>query len=408
MKAKPNQKSLKLVAVISMAMFSLFATICATLSWFISVRNVESEGNNFPIEKVGTAVKNIEFHNSLGEIIEVTVGNNAPVSLFATKKTYAKMSADASQYQNNDYIEVTKDENNGGRTTIYQFTSPSTFTLYHDSGSATTRVDKKYFAFDPSVAGSITFNDGVPSFDGTVAMGKYSLDNPNHPILILFKVDGYRENISIETENPFLAEDPLASVTTTVNTYAEMTSGAHNVNDTISVKADSTHTNAHTVYKYLGDDEYELIWLGLCESSTQSVIDAARYPLSSVTQFHTFKLNLDDGEHPLSGDYLSNHDVRSISDLGVTTTSRNVSCYPMDEADFTSDKKHSFTNFTSETSKAYTKNVTLFDDYVDDCNYVGVVLNYESLALEYLFTQYLGHEALSSNLKFDIDWVTKV
>lgn len=81
-------------------------------------------------------------------------------------------------------------------------------------------TDETTWGFNPTPAVSVDFENS-PSQSSSLAMGKYSLDNPDHPALILFSVDGTYETITAKTESEYLASadatlqatgNPLSSV----------------------------------------------------------------------------------------------------------------------------------------------------------------------------------------------------
>ena len=82
-------------------------------------------------------------------------------------------------------------------------------------------------------------------------------------------------------------------------------------------------------------------------------------------------------------------------------------CIAIPTADFTASNRHSFTNFTDDDTFEFSKDLNVFRGDVTDVTYIGVVVNYDKTALEYIFSHNLGNEALNNGLEFKCDWVTE-
>ena len=66
----------------------------------------------------------------------------------------------------------------------------------------------------------------------------------------------------------------------------------------------------------------------------------------------------------------------------------------------------SFCTFPTN-SPVFSEEVTAFNHSTDGYNYIGIVINYNSDAMDYIFSAYLGHNYLESgSLKFVCDWDT--
>lgn len=335
---RTGNKNLKIIAATSMAIFSLFSLFMGTMAWFTAKRSQDLGGDDpFGVEKVGTSVKSIEFHSYLGEVTQVV---------------------DA--------------------------------------------VTHKYFAFTPTATSTINFVDGEPSDpSASVALGEYSLENPHHPLLVVFEVSGVMERIEFETDYCFLG-NPSVTSTVTKATHAAMIADKASYSDgqIIQVSVDEEHNDINTFYEYhLDDDEFEMVSMSLKENTPYP-----NYPLSSAVNIYNFKLHLNRNIQ----DESANRNITYMDEFGVTRVRENTSCYIMDEAGFTSSNMTAFADFTDEDNFEYSNSIVAFNDNVDGYTHVALVIDYNSYAIEYICSQYLGHPAMNYGLDFLCDWKTKV
>ena len=273
-----------------------------------------------------------------------------------------------------------------------------TFHEYYGKTDPASSGGKTYYSFNPSSSGSVTFSGDTPTETGAgIALGEYSLENPDHPLLIMFNVSGLQQRINFETDYSFLAEDDNYVLKTTVGTFAALnlydkttlTNG-----DYLKVTADEEHGGVTTIYKYLAATRsYDMVWIDL---------NSGFNPLSSVVQFHTFEF---------SGSIAANthtYDVVEINQYGNPVTVEDVSGITIDTAAFTSSNKSAFADFTDEDTYTYNKEINVYDGNVSSISYVGVVVNYDSLALQYICSKYLGNLILNIGMDFKCDWITRV
>ena len=327
-----NVNTLKIAAATSVILFSLLACFSGAYAWYNSIRTLDSNADNFSIDKINTAVVGITFHKYLG---------------------------------------------------------------------VTDKIDgTTYYSFDPEDSGGVTFDaQGNPHESGIgIALGEYSLDNPVHPLLIMFSVaNGAYQRIDLETDFSFLAEDSGYSLKTTVATFAALNSldKATLANgDYIKVTADEGHGGVSTIYKYISATRsYDMVWIDL---------NSGDNPLSSVVQFHSFEFSGTIAENT------ETYDLNVVNEYGHTVKENDVDGITIDTADFTTTNKSAFADFEDEDTYEYNKEINVYDGDVRGLTYVGIVVNYNSLALEYIFSKYLGHDYLSDGLTFKCDWTTKV
>lgn len=380
---KLNKKTLKIVAATSMAVFSLLATMTSAYAWFQSTLNQNGNNEDFYVKRLDTPVTSITIHDFYGET--------------------------------------------------------------DDEGVAS-------FAFDP-VGVSVydgTFNDGAR----VVELNKYILEKPDHPVLILFKNEettGYESQINLKTEFSYLGanDDFLAGKT---STYAELSALASKVtNGYYRVVEDENHSNKDYLYQWNGssftsvsfasyaaldvagnrvaandgkyflvvDDEkhgdistiyqyddakaaFDMVWCDLGD-----VAYSETNPLSSAVKIHT--LTFTDAIE----DMRSSRDINfeAFDDVGQDynyTKHTGENCIAIPKADCNDSNKHSFTSFTNEeTFNRFNKEINVFRGDVTNVTYIGLVINYDKTALEYVFSHNLGNEALNNGLEFKCDWITE-
>lgn len=380
---KVSKKALKLISATSMAIFTLFATFSSAYAWFVSIRNQDANNEQFYVKRLDTPVTSISIHAFYGETAD---GNS--------------------------------------------------------------------FTFDPngvSVYADGEFNENAPA----VELNEYSLENPNHPVLILFRneeTSNFESQINLVTDFSFLAADDSyitakiknkealdaltnkveggyyqvtrdesqsnaiylykytngALASATYATYAALNSGVakdnSNNNNYYRVQADEEHGGVATVYQYKhATKEFEMMW---CDLGNAEDPYNQTNPLSSAVQFHYFTFETD-----LSG-FTTNEDVmvESFNDTTKTytyTENNSLSCIALPKSGFTDSNKSSFANFTDEEEFDFSKELNVFSGDVTGVKYIGIVVNYDTLALEYIFSHNLGHDALNAGLDFKCDWITE-
>ena len=379
-----SKKTLKIVSATAMAIFSLLATMTSAYAWFVSILNQGAENDNFYVKRLDTPVTAITIHNFYGETID---GLN--------------------------------------------------------------------FAFNP--VGESVFADGEFNEDAPlVKLNEYSLENPNHPVLILFKneeTSGLETQINLITDFACLGTDDnyiaaktktfseLNGLTKTNGNYYQVTSdesqagtlnkkivlykyensalscvtysnysalqsnvgfNADNNNNYYRVYADENHGGVSTVYQYKhATRSYEMVWCDLGNADYSQT-----NPLSSAVQFHYFAFG-DELEDIIAAKNVNVESFNDTTDTYSYTPTNNLDCISIAKSDFTGENKSSFTNFTSDEVFEYSKELNVFSGDVTGVKYIGIVVNYNQLALEYIFSHNLGHDALNAGLDFKCDWITE-
>lgn len=366
-----------------MAVFSLLATMTSAYAWFESIRNEEADNSDFYVKRIDTSINAISIHEFYGET--------------------------------------------------------------DDDGV-------KSFAFNPngvSVYADGSFNNNA----ATVSLNKYILEKPDHPVLILFEnqeTSGYEAQINFKTEYAYLGanEDFLAGKTKTKEelnalankvtngyyrvvedesqsskpylyqydgsalqsasfaTYAALDTAANRIaanNDKyFLVVDDEKHGNVATIYQYKdATTSFEMMWCDLGNSANNET-----NPLSSAVEMHYFTFSGTLASNTVSRDVQFEEFDETAQDYTYTAHT-GESCIAIPKSGFTTTNRRSFTNFTNDDTFEFNNELSVFRGDVTGVSYIGVVVNYDKTALEYVFSHYLGHIALNNGLEFKCDWITE-
>ena len=355
---KTGSKNLKIIAATSMAIFSLFACFSAAYAWFVATRKADNGADSFQVSDVQTSVQELSIHEFLG--------------------------------------------------------------MTTDDGSS------KSYCFNPIPSGFADFSDDPrnPSIVGdlTITLDEYSLDDPNHPVLLLFKVNGGVETITAETLFPFIAmdkpgDDELDS-NHIVASYSLLEAKKSSASDgeIFEVTADEHHGGTYedeetyitTRYQYnAASDEFELVWT-----------DLARFDnaFSSVAQMHSLLFTFDspfarNGNNFVintSSDGVSEKTYKHYNETSEQYETLTTDCVPVLSSDCNDSNQSSFTKFNSNNEATFEQIVEVYNGSTSGYTYLGVIIDYFPKAVEYLSSYFLGHHYLNYGLSFDRDWVTKI
>ena len=350
---KVNKQSLlKIVAAASVAIFSLLSVCTGAFAWFLSTRDEAAMSDNFKVDKVMTSVRTITVHSFLGESSDGCFNFNP----------------------------------NG------------------------------VVAYDPNKAGQSGYDSEGFYTGEAVALNEYSLESPDHPVLMMFEVSGAYQSITFSTDYAFLGSNMPSSVDYEVATYSALpAANASNNNKLFKVLADEEHGGVATIYQYIHSGTggtYEMLWvdLGVYDDLQESNPNHKGFynPLSSVVNFYWYEytgvidnVNLATENNIVVG----KNGIKS--DINGATLADGTHSISIAKSTMTSSNYSSFSNFTNEETFSYRNKKVVYENDVNGKTYIGIVVNYSPYALEYIFSNNLGHEALSYGLKFKCDWVTE-
>ncbi len=344
---------------------------------------------------------------------------------------------------------IIQDDNNNEDFYSRRYDSPVLSISIHEFYGET--ADGNSFAFNPN--GVVVYDAENGSYSSrAVELNEYSIEKPNHPVLILFENDttqGYQTQINMSTDYAFLGSNDdfinaklknkqalndlsnkqngyyyqvtkdesqdnqiylykyvnNALTSVTYETYASLETNVEkdvtNAGNYYRVQNDEDHGGVATVYQYVhATREFEMVWCDLGNLDYNET-----NPLSSAVQFHSFAFTGTLASMTTSEDVM----VESFNSTTATYTYEedSLSCIALAKSDFTNTNKSSFTNFSAAETFQYNKQVTTFSGDVTGVTYIGIVVNYDQLALEYIFSRYLGHDALNAGLAFKCDWRTE-
>lgn len=344
---------LKIIAATSVTIFSLFSVCVGAFAWFATIREHNSTSDDFVVTNVITSISSIKIYQYLGESVE-------------------------------------------------------------EDGTT-------YFGFNPTPYGEfgvdgdqVTVTSGNPSIE----LDQYSVDDPHHPCLVLFETSERSTRVVAQTLKPFLPQSKPGSDTlpasNIVANYAALEAKKAGATDgeIFEVTNDEHHAaeyeeyiDDHAVREYVTtrysynaeNDDFDFIWtdLGLYNN-----------PLSSIVQFNWFIWE-DIPEATNKDLYL--YELDAFGMKVRKRTPESTSCIPVDRSGMDEEGDSSFISFSGDTAN-FEQETIIFDggdvDSETTFNYVGVVIDYNQLALEYLFSYYIGHPFLSDGLTFKCDWTT--
>lgn len=408
MSKKFKKSTLKYVCAIAISLFSLVALFTGTLTWFQSIRVTSNANDDFQVDVLQTTVKKITIHEFLGETQEAEVYGQDDASNPLQAKAFT----------------------------------------FNPNGT---------IAYDPNLANQQGFDkDGFYISDSYVRLHEYSLDSPNHPVLLMFEVSSGHQRIDLSTTYTFLGNEKPEVIKAQVNSKADLNalnkssfsagdyfevlsdeeydaqnkpctlyyydgtstilvtiddgtnleSNAYKISDRyIKVLEDNEHGGVATIYQYnASTSSFEMKWMDLGDADSGKT-----NPLSSAVDFHYFTFS---NEYNSINDLVTNKNIvketaNQNGEIISLTNQSNQSCISINQGLFTQSNSKSFIKFTSNTTYTYQNNIILIDEDIDNISYIGVVINYNYHALEYIFSNNLGHFALNAGLQFVCDWTTK-
>ena len=124
--------------------------------------------------------------------------------------------------------------------------------------------------------------------------------------------------------------------------------------------------------------------------ASEDKIVAEGNPLSSVVRFYSNAYADGDALDAISGTYTSAEVTYDVYNVGMKTIANS----------------DSFAKFTNEyTYTSFDPTPTLYEGAVnDEVTYIGIVFDYYTYALEYIYNTYLGLDILDDTITFACDW----
>lgn len=321
---RAGKKTLKMIAAVSTACFSLVTAVVSTVAWFIAANKVHQSNVNVEIDDPSDSVSDVTFHK-------------------------------------------------------YRGLSTDSYYCFNPTPEATMHINDRQITID-----------AAPGFTG-ITLDTYTADDRHHPLLMLLKLKKKAVSLHAYTEHPFLAEfKPTTSVT--VATHGALTHvNTTNLEDGVKyfVTSDEVNgganesTHGSTAYQWHTDSQrWELIWVDIAAQDN---------PLSSVIESYFFTFTF---ASPSAGATTSH-----------TVNGSNPSSIAIKQSDCNDSNFASFAKFHNGSYTEFSKTVTFFQGTVsDDTVYLGIVIDYYSLALEYISSYFLGNEHVEQGLNFACDW----
>ena len=273
-----------------------------------------------------------------------------------------------------------------GHFSIAKVDSAVTAITVHDFYGST--QDGNEFGFNPTANHTITWDDHDGSDSGEFIMGSYSLNDPHHPVMFLFEVDGSNERITLKTDSTYLAKIEPA-FTESVATYSALSTYAEGT--MVEVAADETRHGCKSVYRYNGS-EFELQWVDLLQDNN---------PLSSIINTHYVLFEDDPTDN-------QGNTKTKTGNLILDDVSQSRTYVPVQTSQLTNEKRASFVSFDNQGEPVFTSSINLFQGSTRGYTHLGIIIDYNIDSLEYLYAFFLGHRFLNAGLGFICDWSMEV
>lgn len=218
-------------------------------------------------------------------------------------------------------------------------------------------VDGNY-TFKTTATGSVTIDPatGTAVQAGTPTMPTYSLEYPHQPILMLLTVkqDSGDASISVSNDSVYIADPNPAGGKTPYN-----------------IAQHNTH------------------------------------PLSSVAKFIAFTYSTEEDE---SQNITHNISIESNNSADQTVILENASspfAVPKSALD-NSKKWKSFVDINNGEYNGFSPRKNIYTGTTANYTYIGIVVEYYSESLEYIYSYYMGNESINEGLQFYCDWTTNL
>lgn len=300
--------------------------------------------------------------------------------------------------------------------------------LHEWYGSASSTV----WGFNPTPVATIDFSTNSSnsfSFD----MDEYSLEDQDHPVLFLLEVEGVREFVRAVTECSFVAETP-SEIKASYATYASLSTSGLSSGDYVLVNEDENYnssTKPTTLRKYNGSSFTSVTYATKtaldaaleADSSHSTFVDGACFGVVSDNEHNNsttvykysgtsnklemIYFKLESENNPLSSAVKFNtlsfaNDPKTNGTQSYDFGDGTKTYMPINKSELSEDK--SFVTINSNGDASFSKEVAIYDDDIESIKYIGIVMNYNPAALEYICSYYLGNPLLEEDLGFSCDW----
>lgn len=354
-----GRKNLNIIAATSMTIFTLLAVFTGVYAWFVAKLNDSKSGELFDVAMLDSTIEEISIHSFYGTTTEEQERN-------------------------------------------------------------------RYYGFNPVPVGYINYANHLnPTTIGdlSIQLENYLLEDPHHPVLLLFKVNGNKQSIVGKTDYPFLSKNivgptNLPSSYVVANYEALLAKqGSASDGDIFEVTNDNSQngkydssTKVKARYQYhASDSSFERVWVDL------GTLDN---PLSSIIQIHSFKYSFTnpfnvDGQtitvNPSSTALETKTYRHAVGD--EQTQSASGIWIPVSGFKGPNDENTNMSSFVSidEGGDAtFKREAVFYNGSVSDYTYIGIVVDYYPDALVYFSSYYMGHHFLYDDVTFKCDWIMVV
>ena len=255
----------------------------------------------------------------------------------------------------------------------------------------------KYYLFNPTPEAKLIIDnkqisiDAAPGFQG-ITLDTYTADDRHHPLLMLLKLKKDALHLYAKTEHPFIAEFKPATDATvaTHGALTHVTTTSFVGGERYFVTSDEVNggqdgsTYRSTAYEWdAASKSWNMIWADIASKKN---------PLSSVIEAFFFTFSF---ASPADGATTSH-----------TLNGSNPSSIAIKQSDCNDSNQSAFVQFSSGSYTHFNRLITFYEGTVPDGTvYLGIVIDYYTLALEYISSYFLGDAHISEGLNFTCDWL---
>ena len=354
----------KIIAATSVAIFSLATAFLGAFAWFAAKMNSDNTSDNFEVTNLSGSALSISLHKWYGE----ATSNTNIWGFNPTPETIVDFEGNSSNrfvFEMEEYELLDQDHpvlfliQVNGNHEVIKATTDCCFVA-----STPTEI-KKTFATYASLSGT-----GLSSGNYVLVEQDENYDSTNKPTTLR------RYNGSSFASVTYATKTALDAALAADTGHSTFTDGA-----CFGVVSDNEHNNSTTVYKYdLASNKLSMIYFAL---------EAEHNPLSSAVKFNSLSFTYD----PKSSQTQS----YSFDEYGTQT------CIPVNKT--TLGETVSFVTVNNNTGTSTFENeINIFNDDIEGTKFIGIVMNYNPAALEYICSYFLGNSLLEGNLGFSCDW----
>lgn len=241
MKKKRNVGKLRLVAAISMAMFTAFTFCCVSLAWFYSIRTTNLDGTGFISTELSGIVESVEFH-------EMITGTDSSIEYKYNETAKLAFNIDSTKDSGIDYTE-------GDSTTTVDI---GTYSTYGAKRSLLVLFNLRQDGSDSDYNFTLKATTTMEDFSKTILGADGTIDQNNNSISDVIQF--YAVALS-EVKYDFSDDDTKTDITSNSKKFVKIENNVASLDSTsLSLIENKSKTKAIAVILSYNTDALELIY----------------------------------------------------------------------------------------------------------------------------------------------------